>query len=139
MRAERGFALLEVLIASAIAAMALGILFETAGTGGVAVRNAGYYEEAVSRAKSHMAALDSVSLTEGEQSGDDGGNYRWRIKVSPIATVAPAPNNQPAARGASRFALYAVEVAISWTIDGRTRQVVLHTQRLGLRAETANG
>ncbi len=136
--ARRGFALLEVLIAFAIASMALGVLFQVASGGGSIVRSAGQYEEAVSRAKSHLAAVGrDLSMPEGEQSGDDGGGYRWRIAVAPKATVEPEPaaEHEPPPPGAPRLALYTVDVAISWTVDGRRREVMLHSERLGMRKE----
>ncbi len=134
---QRGFALLEVLIAFAIAALALSLLYQAASSGGSAARQAGYYEEAVSRAKSHMAALGRDSpVSEGEREGDDGGPFRWRITISPSATAAAAPNAPPTAK---RLMLYNVEVAVSWTVDGRKRQVVLHSQRLGTQSGAANG
>jgi len=139
-RNDRGFALLEVLIAFAIAAMALGILFRAASSGESAAHGAGQYEEAVSRAKSHMAALGhGAPLVEGESSGDDGGNYRWRIKISPIAVAAPPVNAPPPPPGAAQQVLYAVEVGISWIADGRTRELVLHSQRLGTQTGAGDG
>jgi general secretion pathway protein I len=137
MRSERGFALLEVLIAFAIAALALGLLYQAASSGGSAVRQAGLYEEAVSRAKSHMAALGrDTPVTEGEREGEDGGPFYWRISISPSAATQPSPNAPPTSQ---RLTLYNVEVAVSWTVDGRKRQVVLHSQRLGTRSGGADG
>src|SRR5476651_1983329 len=94
-RDERGFALLEVLIAFAIAAMALGLLFQAASSSGGAARQAGNYEEAVSRAKSRMAAVGHDSdVAAGEQQGDDGGAYRWRVTIKPSAIAQP-PGDAP--------------------------------------------
>jgi general secretion pathway protein I len=134
---ERGFALLEVLIAFAIAAMALGLLFQAASSSGGAARSAGYYEEAVSRAKSRLAMLGrDTPLAEGETRGDDGGLYRWRIKVAPSATSEPPRDAPPTT---NRLTLYDIEVAISWTIDRRAHEVVLRSQRLGTRQGGADG
>jgi general secretion pathway protein I len=135
MARERGLTLIEVMVALAIAALALGVLLRTAGGGLTSARTAGKYEEAVSRARSHMAALGrDAGLSTGESSGDDGSGFRWRLKVEPVA-VSPAP---PPARGAAEqagpgaaVALFAVEVGIGWTADGRDREVVLRSQRLG--------
>ena len=58
---ERGFTLLEVLIAFVIAALALGVLFQgTAGSLG-SVRVSGQYQEALSRARSHLEAAGLAS------------------------------------------------------------------------------
>ncbi|MDB5395020.1 MAG: pseudopilin [Rhodospirillales bacterium] len=134
---EGGFALLEVLIAFAIAALALGLLFQAAGSGGNAARTAGYYEEAVSRAKSRMAMLGRATpLAEGESQGEDGGPYRWRIKVTPSATAEPARDAPPTTR---RATLYDIDVAISWTVDRRKHEIVLRSQRLGVRSGAVDG
>jgi general secretion pathway protein I len=134
---QGGFALLEVLIAFAIAAMALGLLFQAASSSGGAAKQAGNYEEAVSRAKSRIAAVGRDSdIAPGENGGDDGGAYRWRVKISPSA-VAQAPGDGPPVT--THLTLYDVEVAISWTDSGHKREVVLHSQRLAGQQGTPNG
>jgi len=127
---QSGFALIEVLIAFVIAAVALGLLFQSASSSGRSVRQAGNYEEAVSRAKSRMAAVGHGSdIVPGERQGADGGIYRWRVKISPSA-VAQMPADAPPNPNQPHLTLYDVEVAISWTDSGHDREVVLHTQRL---------
>ena len=136
-RAPRGFALLEVLIAFAIAVMALGLLFEAASNGGGAARGAGYYEEAVSRAKSRLAMVGRVAaLSEGETQGEDGGLYRWRVRISPTAMAKPPGGTPPTS---SHLTLYAIEVGIAWTVDRRQHEVVLHSQRLAISQGGSDG
>jgi general secretion pathway protein I len=97
---QRGFTLLEVLVAFAIAAFALAVLFRSSGTALMAARTSGQYQEALSRARSHLAALGGdAALVAGESSGDDGGGFRWRLKIEPAgaAVVTPAPAVQGAA------------------------------------------
>jgi len=53
---QGGFTLLEVLIAFAIVAIALAALIKGAGFGFNAVGQSARYEEALSRARSHLAA-----------------------------------------------------------------------------------
>jgi general secretion pathway protein I len=133
---QRGFTLIEVLVAFAIAALALGLLFQAASSSGTAARQAGNYEEAVSRAKSHMAMVGRESdITAGERGGDDGGGYRWRLKITPSAVAQPPQEAAPA----NRLVLYNVEVSVSWSDGGRPHSVVLHTQRTGTQQAAANG
>jgi|SRR5580658_432568 general secretion pathway protein I len=134
MRHERGFTLLEVVIAFAIAALALGIMFKAAIGGMLVVNTAGRYEEAVSRAKSHLAAVGrDFPLTGSVTEGDDGGGFHWRIRTIQVATVNPVENSPTGFAQASfrKPTLYSVEVGISWTESGRTREVLLQTQRIG--------
>jgi general secretion pathway protein I len=131
MRAERGFTLLEVLIAFTITALALGLLFRAASGGLLSVETAGKYEEAVSRARSHMAAIggDTV-LAPGDSNGDDGGGYHWHLQITQEAR-GQAASNGPVA-GAPPPVLYAVVVSISWRDAGKDREFVLRSERMGL-------
>jgi general secretion pathway protein I len=134
---QNGFALLEVLIAFAIAAMALGLLFQAASSSGGAAKQAGNYEEAVSRAKSRMAAVGRDSeIAPGENGGDDGGGYRWRVKISPSAVAQASADAPPVA---TPLTLYDLEVGVSWTDSGHRREVVLHSQRLAGQQGAPNG
>src|ERR1700758_3603118 len=82
-----GFTLLEVVVALAIAALALVGLFRTGSVGLFAVDTAARAEEAVQRAQSHLAAVGrDAALVEGDSAGDDGGGYRWTLRVRPLTT-----------------------------------------------------
>ena len=130
-RRSGGFTLLEVVVALAIAAVALVGLFQ-AGSGGLfAVDTAARAQEAIQRAQSHLAAVGrDAALVQGEFTDDDGGGYRWRLRVRPVATRALAPDGN----SAGSATLYDVEVAISWPGRAGDRTVVLKTLRLGAPA-----
>ena len=131
-KASAGFTLLEVVVAVAIAGLAMVGLFE-AGSGGVfAVDTAARAEEALQRAQSHLAAVGrNAALVQGDASGDDGGGYRWRLRVTPAAARTAL-----AADGVTRqtTTLFSIDVAISWRSRGHERAVVLRTLRLGTNA-----
>src|SRR5712692_6472327 len=106
----RGFTLLEIVVALTIAGLALVGLFR-AGSGGVlAVDAAGRYNEAVERAQSHLAAVGRLAvITPGDNEGEDGGAYRWRVRILPLAAW-PLGSSEAAAR----ITLSDVRVEISW-------------------------
>ena len=125
--AARGFTLLEIVVALAIAGLALVGLFR-AGSGGVfAVDAAGHVNEAVERAQSRLAAIGRIAaIIPGETEGDDGDGFRWLVRARPLAalqvgTGAPAPT----------VTLFEIEIAISWKARGGRRSVVLNSLRLG--------
>lgn len=124
-RAERGFTLLEVIIALIIAAFALGVLLQNAVGGVRAVQAATSYEEALAHARSRLAALDGAPLLPSDRQGDDGGGYHWHERIVQTATI-PATSSSPA------VGLFAVSVAISWGSDGQRRSVQLDTERTGV-------
>jgi general secretion pathway protein I len=130
MPAERGFTLLEVLIAFAITALALALLFRAASGGLLSVETSGRYEEAVARARSHMSALSrDAALAAGTSEGDDGGGYRWHLAVTPVATAQTHATGPIA--GPPPPVLYAIVVSISWRDAGKDREFVLRSERMG--------
>ena len=129
---SNGFTLREIVVALAIAALALVGLFR-AGTGGLfAVDTAARAEEAVQRAQSHLAAVGrNAALTEGEFTGDDGGGYRWTLRVRPVARrQVPGQDGISSATAT----LFDVEVGIAWPGRAGERSVTLRTLRLGTAA-----
>jgi general secretion pathway protein I len=116
--AQRGFTLLEVLVAFVIAALALGVLFNAASGGLRGAHLASHVEQAVARARSRLAAIGhGAPLVTSTRSGDDGGGFRWQERIAPVAALA-----NPAAT------LYDVVVTISWRSDGTPRAFALHTR-----------
>lgn len=126
---DRGFTLLEALVAFVIAALALGALTQGALGGLRATGVAAHTEEALSRARSHLAAIGPL-LRAGESSGDDGGGFTWRMVVQPVGTTA-RPRDAEGAQAGGRVTLYSVSVTVHWRLDGGERELALTTSRLG--------
>ena len=104
---QRGFALLEVLIAFAIAAIALVVLYRGGSEGIQNARQAARVNEAVSRARSRLAvACHGQPLVPEVRSGDDGGvgtiwslRRRMNVKrsireITPRAASARSPGTR---------------------------------------------
>jgi general secretion pathway protein I len=132
MRNDGGFLLLEVLVAFIIAALALAVVYRETAEAVFGASTAGRYEEATARARSHLAALGrDVAIAPGEYDGDDGGGYRWDLRIARVAAAQP-PVAAPLGLTAARISLYAVRVTVSWKgTDERRRQVTLMSERLG--------
>ncbi len=132
-RPDAGFTLFEVMVAFVIAALALGVLFAGGLAGLRTAKIADGYGDALSRARSRIAAI--VAPQPLDTQGDDGGGYRFRLRITQAGTVTPAHDDSLGLAGgqsATRIGLYDISVTISWHGDGGDRQVALATQRLGL-------
>ena len=126
-RGERGFTLLEVMVATAIAGLALVGLFKAGSAGVFASDVATRVEQAVERAQSHMAAFGREgAVTASEMEGDDGGGYHWHLRAVTLASEQLAPSGS-----APSISLFDVQVMISWRAPGRDRSVLLTTRRIG--------
>lgn len=130
---QRGFTLLEVLIAFIIAALALGVMFDSALGGLRATETASHYEEAVSLARSHLASAGIGPLAGRELAGDDGRGFHWALQIRPVGTITMPrdADEDPATNPPAQATLYAISVTETWKGDGGERQVRLNTARLG--------
>jgi general secretion pathway protein I len=129
--AQCGFSLLEVLIALLISGLALVSAFQAASESMRATTTARRYQEAVARAQSHLDAL-GANFAVGEQQGDDGNGFHWRIAVRPIDSTAKRDNGGGSVvkTDALVLTLYAASVWISWEEGRQTRTVRLDSARL---------
>ena len=128
--------LLEVLVAFVIAALALGVMIEASLGGLRAVATASRYQEAVSLARSRLAAASVGSLAGQEQSGDDGHGFHWMVRIAPLGTVPlpGGPANNTTRMSAPQATLYGITVIERWQENDRQRQVRLDSARLSTGA-----
>ena len=128
---QRGFTLLEVLIALIIAGIALATVFRAAGENIRATGAAARYQEAVSRARSHLDGT-SANLIFGEQEGDDGGGFHWRSLVRAVSSTGKQDTaGRPVAPTNSLVVtLCAVTIWITWREGTHGRMVRLDSERL---------
>jgi general secretion pathway protein I len=124
---QSGFTLIEVVVALAIATLALSFLMAAASTGLGNAGLANQYIEATRRAQSHLDEVGvTVPLAAGMRSGDDGGGFSWRSRVS-----APRVHDAgPAHEAMTPLGLYAVEVTITWRSGDAIKSVSLRSQRI---------
>lgn len=127
---NRGFTLIEVMVALAITLIALEVLFSGIASSLRIARTAAIQDRAISRAESHLAAIADPALILGQREGDDGAGYRWRTRVAFLG-AAPAPATARPGPWSHGTGLYAVSVTVFWHEDRGERSFELDSARLG--------
>ena len=124
---QRGFSLLEILIAFSILALSLGILLKIFSAGVNTATVAENYTAAIQIAESLMAKTGvETPLQAGQAVGLENEKYHWRVEVSPFTF-----NPEPVDVTTLTAALFKVKVTVNWG-DGNAndRQVELTTVKL---------
>ena len=130
MRRQRGFTLVEVVVAFVLLSLVLVTGFEVF-TGGM--RRAGDLDDrarALAVAQSQLALVGmEIPLKEGEHAGQSAdGRFRWTLGISRFQEAAQDPN-QPLM---SAYGLYRVEVVVAWkSAQERDQSMSLATLELG--------
>lgn len=120
---QRGFSLLEVLVAFSIMALVLGTLFEIAGT---STRNSAHLQRhtyATLIAESLLGLYSSVPVGGLREQGESADGFRWRITSEPLATAERSASEQLAPVAV----FHLVRIAVEWSDRGKTREIVLVT------------
>jgi general secretion pathway protein I len=132
MRGEnRGFTLLEVVVAMAILGIALTIIIELFGGGLRLGRTSEEYTRAAGFARMKLEEISlSKSLGEGIEEGEFAPDYRWQVEVKKVDLLPPGTETsyQPP------VALYSVRIQVLWKSGSREKTTAVETYRL-LKAE----
>lgn len=138
--AQAGFTLLEVIVAFTISALAVGILYEGASGGLMATGSASRSVEALSLAKSHLAAIGrGEPIGQQDASGTDGEGYDWHLKIHQVGSREMNLTDSDRANDTkpTNAVLYDITVTESWQEGKHPRQVTIMTRRFDMR--TAGG
>lgn len=137
MNRQRGFSLIEVVLAFVLLAVSLGILVAILGGGLAQVRQASDASEATLLAQS---LLDEVGVLEpiapGRRQGTSGDRrYRWTLTVAEAPDPAPPPDLPlaPAAEAPEAPVLYRIDVVVGWGEGEYARQLAFATLRARTR------
>ena len=131
---QRGFTLIEVIIAFALLALALTLLLGSMSGAAKQIRHADDAGRATLHAQSMLAQLGvGAALQPGRSDGElENGRYRWSLVITPYADplkpTAPAPD-------ASAPRLLHVDLTVGWG-DAAGQQ--LHWQSLRLAPADIN-
>ncbi|MDZ4867789.1 MAG: type II secretion system protein [Alphaproteobacteria bacterium] len=110
MKSERGFTLIEALIAFAILAVVLVALYEVMGTSLKGFDRAAETDRALMIAQSELDRLSAMKALPAEalQGAVEGTPFRWR------ATVVPDAQPEPEHLRVSSLRLQKLRLVVSW-------------------------
>ena len=112
-----GFSLLELMVALAIMALALGVLYRAIGGGVRTVGDTSRYSQAVIIGESVLQSRDAVP-SEGWRDAGQWEEFRWSVASAPYETG-----------DGLAIALHRVQVDVSWVDGPRERVFSLVTLR----------
>ena len=126
---QRGYTLIEVIVAFALLALALTLLL---GTLSGAVRQVRWSTDAGRAALHAQSLLDQAGLGEplraGTREGEfEDGRYRWSLEVEPWTDPALPP---PDATAPAAARLFELRLAVRWNEGGPRERLQLRTLRL---------
>ena len=85
---EQGFALLEAIVAMAIASLALTTIYRTIGDGMRTASRVQTMQAAIVVARSHLDSLGSDgTLQSGASAGAYDNGMRWRLSIADLSTA----------------------------------------------------
>ena len=137
-RRQRGFSLIEVLVAFVILALVATALFSLFSVSLNNVAAAEEWSRALTVAESRLdAAAVAQPLREGSESGNTAdGRVQWTATVAPYVAPAVDPELEAASQ-ALATRLFRISVEVKYTGgDGKSRTLSLSTVRLGRKALT---
>lgn len=114
MKHQRGYSLLEVIVAFAVLALALTLLLGSLSGASRQIKQADLRSRAVLHAQSLLAVTGVVvPLQDGERSGEwEDGRYRWQLQVAPYQE--PRTDALPVADTVAGPRLAQLTLQVSW-------------------------
>ena len=117
---QRGFSLLEIMVAFSIMALSLGLLYRITGSSARQVGSVQQHEQAMALAASVLGTVHAVPES-GIARSEEAAGYEWTIATRPWPTQHDAQGGVPR--------LHEVEVTVSWLDGENAREFTLTTLR----------
>jgi general secretion pathway protein I len=131
--AQRGFTLIEVVVAFALLALVFSVAFEIFSSGLSRAATLEDRSRALEVARSRLASAGlEQTLAPGISQGDgEDPRFHWTLAVTPFEVSSDALHPIQSA-----YALFRVAVEVDWRdADGKDRTMSLSTLQLGPRAQ----
>lgn len=124
---QRGFTLLEVLVAFVVMGLVVGTLLQLFGASMRSVALSDEYSFAVQVAESRLAAVGSeIKVEQGDVAGEEkGSGYHWNVSMEPLKADEKTEKLQVALQ------MYRVDVAVTWKSSEKPREFHLSSLRFG--------
>jgi general secretion pathway protein I len=128
MRRQRGYSLIEIIVAFAILALGLTLLLGTLSGATRQVRQAGDAGRAALHAQSLLDEFGEQPQPGAREGELDAGRYRWRLDVAPWDDPTPQRGGRRIDPGAPR--LLRLQLQVEWGEGGPAQRVALSSLRL---------
>ena len=123
---QRGFTLIEIVVAFAILSIGLGIAMQIAAG---AMRNARQAATRTDAALYAQSLLDTAGvgerLEEGTSNGEFGDKFRWTLRAEPFELESETPVEP----GMAPVQLYRLELVVSWDAGDKEQEARFVTLR----------
>jgi prepilin-type N-terminal cleavage/methylation domain-containing protein len=131
---HRGFTLIEVLVALAIAGLVLAAVAGVFGTGALGHEIAADANIALDLAEEKLTDAEAVATVRpGRNGGVYAGRFDWQVSIGAYenrAEAAAATNPPSGVMSSTTFRLYRIEASVAWRDGRHRRQLALSTLRL---------
>jgi general secretion pathway protein I len=119
---QRGLSLLELLVAFAILALSIGLLYRSMGSSARTVADMAYQQQAALLAESLLASRESLTAEGWRESGSREG-LDFRVTSAPYTRGVTGGVSSSSLGDPTAVMLHEVEITVSW-VDGTRRQAL---------------
>lgn len=129
---NRGFSLLEVLVAFVMLALILGTSMQIFSGGLRNISRVDEYQQAILLGQNKLASIGiETPLKISESNGEFNDIYRWQLSIRPYLTAPTQTTDQAGVPAPTLpISLLEVEIQIFWNNNNQPRSANLKTLRL---------